>query len=133
MRKYRQLSVHDVLEKSGIPRQTFYDVIHGKNFSIEKYETLLRACGYTAEEWYAGMTEPALPGMPRRHQDLFHLLAAIVKHGDDGMIESVRTVLDGLSDKALDKRSRGSPHPESREGGGHGGEMPPRKKTKQAG
>ena len=130
-RKRAKKSVLDLKKKSGISRQSIYDIEAGRqNVTPDQFERLLHACDVTPEQWLAGLDEKALSKIPRRHQGLIEMMKTIIESGDEGLIEGVRVFLDAVSDKVLQKRSRGSPSPEKGDAGGHEAAGSRKKKSK---
>lgn len=113
-RKQAELSVLSLEEKSGISRQSIYDIEAGEqNVTADNYQVLLAACGVTPEEWLNGLPQSSSE-IP---QDLFRMLKIITSRGNDELIGALRVHLDALADKAL-KKTRASPSPEHGMAGG---------------
>lgn len=112
LRKRAALSVAELAAKSGVSRQSIYDIEAGtQNVRAEVYERLILACKLKApEDWFDGLdVERAPKRIPRRHQGLFHMLIAIVESEDDRLIEGIRASLDAFSDQALALKKKKEP------------------------
>lgn len=118
-REHTDLSISQLAVKMGTKRTFIYDIEAGrKNFTIDYWEKLLRACGIPPSTALAGFTSADIP------QDLYRLLKIIVDKGNDDLIHGIRINLDAIADKALRLHNRArSPTPSQREGqdgdGGH--------------
>jgi len=133
LRQWREaagLSILQLAEKMGTKRTFIYDIEAGrKNFTVDYWEKLLRACGVPPEEGLRGFSTS---DMPREFQDLFRMLAIIVTKGNDDLIHGIRVNLDAISDKALRLHRPRSPSPSPGAAGEEGSRRPVSRGKKSA-
>jgi transcriptional regulator with XRE-family HTH domain len=106
LREAAGINPADLAKKLGTSRAGIYEIEAGqKNFTVDQFDKLLRACGLSAERLLAGLSKSDLP---YADQDFYRMLRIILESGDPDLRHGIRVNLDAISDKALRLKNRGS-------------------------